>query len=312
MDVRIEDLRFERSRRIVLDVPSLVVRRDRTTVILGPNGAGKTTLLRLIAGLERPAAGRVLVGGAEVVPGRRQDVSYVFQEPVFLRQSVRENLELGLRLRRIPAGERRARIEDAVRLVGIEHLMDRRADQLSGGEARRASIARALCLRSPLVLLDEPLSGLDPATYARLLDELPRLLHAFGVTSVVVTHDHREALRLGEDLVILADGRIRAAGDRRTVFLDPADAAVAQLLGYTVLTMGGRRVAIRQETLKPGPGPIELRGEVEDVHDLVDHLEAVCSIAGTRVRVRLPPGAAPPPRGERMLIHADRACELRT
>jgi ABC-type sugar transport system ATPase subunit len=312
MDVRIEDLRFERSRRVVLDIPSLVIRHDRTTVILGPNGAGKTTLLRLIAGLERPTAGRVVVGGVNVVPGRRQDVAYVFQEPVFLRQSVRENLELGLTLRQVRRDEREARIAAAARLVGIDRLLDRRADQLSGGEARRVSIARALCLRSSLVLLDEPLSGLDPATYTRLLDEWPRLLHAFEATSILVTHSYTEAIRLAEDIVVIVDGRVRAAGDRRSVFLEPTDAAVAQLLGYTVLTVGGRQVAVRQDMLEPGPGPLELWGEVEDVHDLVDHLEALCTIAGTRVRVRLPPGAAPPPRGERILIHADRACELRT
>ncbi len=312
MDVRVEGLRFERSGRVVLDVPSLVIRADRTTVILGPNGAGKTTLLRLIAGLERPTAGRVAVGGVDVVPGRRQDIAFVFQELVFLRQSVRENLELGLKLREVPREEREDRIVSAARLVGIEPLLDRRANELSGGEARRVSIARALCLRSSLVLLDEPLSGLDPGTYARLLDEWPRLLHAFGATSILVTHNHTEAIRLAEDIVVIVEGRVRAAGDRRTVFLDPGDAAVAQLLGYTVLTVGGRRLAVRQEELRRGPGQIEFRGEVEDVHDLVDHVEALCTIAGTRVRVRILSDAAPPSRGERILIHAERACELRT
>lgn len=312
MDVRIEGLRFERSGRVVLDIPSLVVRRDRTTVILGPNGAGKTTLLRLIAGLERPAAGRVTVGGVDVVPGRPRDVAFVFQELVFLRQSVRENLELGLKLRGVPKDERDQRIAGAARLVGIDHLMDRRADQLSGGEARRASIARALCLRSPLVLLDEPLSGLDPDTYARLLDEWPRLLHAFGATSILVTHSYTEALRLAEDIVVIIDGRVRAAGDLRSVFLDPGDAAVARLLGYTVLTIDGRSVAVRRDALRPGPGPVEFRGEVDAVHDLVDYLEVACTLAGTRVRVRLPPGVAPPSPGEQIVVHADRACELRT
>jgi ABC-type sugar transport system ATPase subunit len=310
MDVRVEGLRFARGSRVILDIPSLLVRRDRTTVILGPNGAGKTTLLRLIAGLERATDGRIVIGNSEAGRRHRQDVAFVFQEQVFLRGSVRENLELGLKLRGIPAAERTARINDSARLVAIEQLLDRRADQLSGGEARRASIARALCLRAPLVLLDEPLSGLDPATYARLLDELPPLLHAFGATSILVTHDHREALQLGEDLVVLVDGRVRAAGDRKTVYLDPRDADVARLLGYTVLTIGGRQVAVREEALTPGPGAIEFRGEVEAVRDLVDRVEAVCSIEGTRVRVRLTPGATVPSPGERILIHADRACEL--
>jgi ABC-type sugar transport system ATPase subunit len=311
MDVRVEGLRFERNRRVVLDVPSLVIRPDRTTVILGPNGAGKTTLLRMIAGLERPTAGRVDVGGVEVVPGRARDVAYVFQELVFLRGSVRQNLELGLKLRNVPKDEREARIGAAARVVGIESVLDRRADQLSGGEGKRVGIARALCLRSSLVLLDEPLSGLDPATYMLLLDELPDLLHAFGATSVLVTHNHTEALRLAEDIIVIVDGRVRAAGDRHTVFLDPGDAVVARLLGYTVVTTGDRRVAVREDALTPGPGPIEFSGEVESLRDLVDYLEAVCSINGTRVRVRLPPDVTPPTPGERLLIHADRACEVR-
>ena len=247
MDVQIEGLRFRRDDRVVLDIPSLRLRGDRTTAILGPNGAGKTTLLRLIAALERPSEGRILAGGIPVRPDirTRQNVAYVFQEDVFLRQSVRENLELGLRLRGVLERERNERIDGAAHLLGIAHLLDRRADHLSGGEGRRASLARALCLRAPLVLLDEPLAGLDPATYARLLDELPQVLGAFGATTVLVTHDRHEALRLGQDLVVLVDGRVHAAGGKREVVLNPAGTAVAEILGYSVLIANGRRVAVR-------------------------------------------------------------------
>jgi ABC-type sugar transport system ATPase subunit len=312
MEVLIEGLRFARDGRVVLDIPTLRFRGDRTTVVLGPNGAGKTTLLRLIAGLERPGAGRILVGGAPVSADvrMRQNVAYVFQEHVFLRRSVRENLDLGLRMRKIGRDERRARIEDAARLLGISHLLDRRADRLSGGEGRRAGLARAVCLKAPLVLLDEPLAGVDPATYARLLDELPQVLQAFTATAVLVTHDREEALRLGQDLVVIADGRVKAAGEKRDVVRNPAGVAVAEALGHTVLKTEGRPVAIPRGALQLGPGPVPFSLLVEDVVDLGDHHEIVGCIGTARVRVTAPARAGLPRRGERVVVHADRVWQL--
>jgi ABC-type sugar transport system ATPase subunit len=312
MEVRIEGLRFERDNRVVLDIPALQLRGDRTTVILGPNGAGKTTLLRLIAALERPREGRILAGGAPVRPGVRMQppVAYVFQEHVFLRQSVRENLELGLRLRGLHRSERNERIEEAAHLLGIAHLLERRADRLSGGEGRRAGLARALCLRAPLVLLDEPLAGLDPATYVRLLDELPRVLQAFNATTVLVTHDRHEALCLGEDLVVLVEGRVHAAGAKRDVVSNPVGAAVAEVMGYTVLVADGERVAIRPGALKLGPGSLEFSMLVEELLDLVDHREIVGWIDTVRVHVTASRGPLPQPC-ERVLVHADGAWNIR-
>jgi ABC-type sugar transport system ATPase subunit len=312
MDVHIEGLRFEIDARVVLDIPSLQLHGNRTTAILGPNGAGKTTLLRLIAALEHPNAGRILAGGTPVRShtGKRQNVAYVFQEQVFLRQSVRENLDLGLRLRGLPGRERHERIDQAAQLLGIAHILDRRADRLSGGEGRRASLARALCLRAPLVLLDEPLAGLDPPTYARLLDELPQVLEAFGATTVLVTHDCHEALRLGQDLAVLVDGRVRAAGCKREVVSNPADPEVAELLGYTLLGAAGRTVAVLKGALTPGPGRFEFWMVVAELLDLVDHREIVGCIGNVRVHILAPATAEVPRRGDRMLVHAERACDM--
>ena len=312
MDVEIEDLRFERDGRVVLEIPSLRLRGDRTTAILGPNGAGKTTLLRLIAALECPTTGRILAGGSLVRPGlrTRPNVAYVFQEQVFLGRSVRENLELGLRLRGLRKGQRRERIEQAAQLLGIGHLLDRRADRLSGGEGRRASLARALCLQARLVLLDEPLAGLDPSTYARLLDELPRLLQTFGSTTLLVTHDRHEALRLGQDLVVLVDGRVHAAGEKRDIALAPAGTAVAEVLGYSVLIVDGRRLAVPPGALKLGPGPLEFWMIVDELLDLVDHREIVGFVGTVRVHVTMPTTAETPQRGDRLLVHAVRACDI--
>jgi tungstate transport system ATP-binding protein len=311
MDVEIDGLRFERDRRVVLDIPSLRLRGNRTTVVLGPNGAGKTTLLRLIAALERPQHGCIRVGGA-VVPARSllRQVAFVFQEHVFLRLSVRENLDLALKLRSVDTSARAERIADAARLAGITHLLDRRADRLSGGEGRRASLARALCLRAPLVLLDEPLAGLDPATYVRLLDELPQLLHVFGSTTVLVTHDHREALRLAEDLVVMIDGQVCAAGAKQDVVLNPRTTKVAEALGYVVLTAGGRRLGIGADALKPGPGSVQFELLVEELLDLVDHREIIGSIQDVRVHLTVPLTTVLPDRGRQMAVHVDRACEL--
>jgi ABC-type sugar transport system ATPase subunit len=314
MDICLRDLRFERDDRVVLDIPSLRVGGDRTSVILGPNGAGKTTLLRLIAALERPSAGQILVGGSPVgrATGMRQNVAFVFQEQVFLRQSVRENLALGLRLRGLRRSEIDDRIVEAARLLGISHLLDRRADRLSGGESRRASLARALCLKAPLVLLDEPLAGLDPATYARLLDDLPQVLHAFNATTILVTHDRDEALRLGEDLIVLVDGRVHAAGSKRDIVLNPAGRPAAEVLGYTVLLIDGRAVAIAPGALTPGPGPVEFTFVVEEVLDLVERREMVGYIGEARVHISALSTNELPKRGDRVLVHADRACDLPT
>ena len=305
MDVEFEKVQVERGGRRVLDIPSLRLRSGRTTAVLGPNGSGKTTLLRLIAGLERARAGRVSYGGSA-----KPSVAYVFQEEVFLRRSVRDNLELGLRLRGVNNAEMRGRVDEAAARLGISHLMDRRADHLSGGEGRRVNLARALCLRASLVLLDEPLEGLDGRTYSRLLDELPQVLGAFDATTLLVTHNRHEALRLAQDLVVLVDGRVRAAGDKRAVMMNPALVDVAEVLGYSVLVSNGRRVAVPPDALTLGPGRLEFSMIVEDLLDLVWQREIVGRVGEARVHVAIPATGETPQRGDRALIHADRYCDL--
>jgi len=305
MDLFFDGVRVERDGRLVLDIPSLRVHGGRTTAILGPNGSGKTTLLRLIAGLERPSAGKVSIGGAP-------HIAYVFQEEVFLKQSVRDNLELGLHLRGVDKAETRVRVEEAASLLGITHLMDRRADHLSGGEGRRVSLARALCLRAPLVLLDEPLEGLDERTYSRLLDELPHLLSAFDATTLLVTHNRHEALRLAQDLVVLVDGRVHAAGDKRDVASNPRVIEVAEVLGYSVLVVdeSRRQVAVPPGALKLGPGQLQFSMVVDNVFDVVDSREIGGRIGDVRVHVALSGTDETPQSGDRVPVHAERFCDL--
>ena len=308
MDVQLDNVRVDRRGRTVLDVPSLRIQGKRTVAILGPNGAGKSTLLRLIAGLDRPLRGEVRIGGS---PARRgQDIAYVFQEQVFLGRSVRANLELGLRLRGRARVETAGRVEAAMSLLGIAHLADRRADRLSGGEGRRVSLARALCLRAPLVLLDEPLAGLDERTYSRLLDELPRLLAAFDATTVLVTHNRHEALRLAQYLVVLVDGRVLAAGDKHDIIMNPRVSEVAEALGYSVLDAGGRRLAVPPGALRLGRGLLEFTLAVDDVLDLVYAKEIVGRVGTTRVRVECPATDESPRPGARLIVNAEKSFEV--
>jgi putative spermidine/putrescine transport system ATP-binding protein len=306
-DVTLEGVRIEREGRVVLDVPALSLRSKRTTAILGPNGSGKTTLLRAIARLEQHG-GRISIAGSQVQTQRH--LAYVFQEEVFLRQSVRRNLELGLQLRAIGRDERRQRIEDAARLVSIEPLLERRADRLSGGEGRRVSLARALCLRAPVVLLDEPLAGLDEGAYARLIDELPRIVEAFDATTILVTHSRDEALRLADDLIVLVDGKVRRGGGTQEVAANPRVDVVAEVLGYTLLVTPSQCIAVPPGALRVGGGQPEFSMVVERVLDMVGVHEIAGRIGDAPVRVPLGASETRPMPGDRMTVHPIRFCEV--
>ena len=201
-----------------LDV-SLRLPGQGVSVLLGPSGCGKTTVLRALAGLERPQ-GRVALNGsiwqddaanAHFVPTHRRAIGYVFQEAsLFPHLSVQANLDYGRR--RIPSADQRIALDEAVTLLGIGHLLDRRPDRLSGGERQRVAIARALLTSPKLLLMDEPLSALDPARKAEILPYLERLNRRLGLPMVYVTHSHDEAARLADHLVLMQSGQVVASG----------------------------------------------------------------------------------------------------
>jgi len=306
MDVAVEALRFERGGRTVLDVAALTFAGGSTTAVFGPNGSGKTTLLRLIGGLERPTAGGVRIGGTAVTrdPASRRHVAFAFQEAVFLGGSVRRNLDLALRLRGLPPADRDGRIAEAARECGIEPILDRSARQLSSGEAQRANLARALALRAPVTLLDEPLTGIDRVTRVQLLDDLPRMLATFAATTILVTHDREEAFRLADHLVVLVDGGVRAVGPKAEVYARPPDRTTAELLGYSVVSTGGRMIGVPASawTVANGDAPFELL--VERVVDMGNHMHAVGLVGGVRVDLRLRPGDPVLSPGNRVLLAA--------
>ena len=283
MDVTLDGVTVVRRGRTVLGVPTLAFRHGSTTAVFGPNGSGKTTLLRVVAGLERPVAGHARVGGVDAAGPRTGPprVAIAFQEPVFVGGTVRRNLALALQLRGVPAAEWPPRIAEVAAECGIAPVLDRQARQLSGGEAQRANLARALALRAPVTLLDD----------------LPRLLATFATTTVLVTHDREEAFRLADDLVILVDGAVRAAGPKGHLYRAPADQAVAELLGYTVLPAAGRLLAVPPGALRLGAGTPGFMLQVERVVDMGNHPHLIGRIGAVRVDLRLGAGQAAPTPG---------------
>lgn len=302
MDIEIRDLVFQRG-EFRLDVPELTFVGGRVTALVGPNGSGKSTLLRLMAGLERQQAGTITLDGAQRAPRDRQrSLAYAFQEAVFLGGSLRQNLDLALRLRGVAGAERDTRADDAANACGIGALLDRDAARLSGGERQRANLARALCLAAPVTLLDEPMAGLDGPARTALLHDLPGLLSAYAATTVLVTHTRDEALRLGDDMVVMIDGSVRAAGPKREVFLAPPDPATAAFLGYAVVTTDRDTLAIRPGTLAAGAGDCTFDLVVETVVDMATHHEVAGSIGGTAVA--LPWHGDLPAPGDRVVVSA--------
>ena len=295
MEVSVSGLEFSRAGAFRLAIPELSFREGRVTALVGPNGSGKSTLLRIIAGLERPSSGSVRLGTADArgdfTPERQ--VAFAFQQSVFLRGTVRSNMDLALRLRGVDSTARPQRIREAAEACGIAALLDRPASKLSGGEARRANLARALALRAPVTLLDEPLAGLDGPGRRQLLHELSGLLSAFATTAILVTHDREEAMYLSDDVVVLLDGNVHAVGETGTVFRSPPDVETARFLGYTVLPTDSGPVAVPPGHLAAGPGEVEFPVSAERIADLGTHRELIGRVADVLITARIDEGGGP-------------------
>ncbi|MCS7007381.1 MAG: ABC transporter ATP-binding protein [Gaiellaceae bacterium] len=246
--------------RRALDDVSLEVARGEIVTVLGPSGSGKTTLLRVIAGLERPDRGRVLLEGVDLagVPPHRRGVGLVFQDhALFPHRDVWGNVVFGLRMQGASEEEIARRGRELLALVGLEGFERRSVATLSGGEQQRVALARALAPQPRVLLLDEPLGSLDRALRDRLLEDLADLFERLRLTALYVTHDQAEAFALGDRVAILREGRLAQVGTPDEIWTRPADADVARFLG-----LGNLRghALIRPEAVRVRPAVDGSRG----------------------------------------------------
>lgn len=275
--LKVHDLQVRFDNTLVLDIPDLSLNRGEVFVILGPNGAGKSTLLMAAAGILKPSRGTICFSNTNDLSNLeyRRRVSTIFQSPLLLSESVESNIACGLRFRGLKKAEIRDRVNNWMDLLHIVHLADRKATTLSGGEAQRVSLARAFCLQTDLILMDEPFSALDSPTRQELLNDLRDILAKTGQTCIYVTHEHEEALAIADRVAIMFNGEIHQIDRTKTVFSQPATPQVAAFMGV--------------ENIIPG-NVVNRRDELLQIK--VDHtfLEAAGDItAGTQVYICIRP-----------------------
>ncbi len=306
-------------------------------VLLGPSGCGKTTLLRMIAGLETPSSGRILIGGTDVtaLPPARRGVGMVFQNyALYPHMTVRENIALGLKVRGLDRAKIEQRIAFAANLVQIGEYLERRPRALSGGQRQRVALARVIAREPAVSLMDEPLSNIDAQLRTIMRAELLRIHRAVGMTTIYVTHDQEEAMGLGDRITVMNFGHIEQIGSPDEVYGHPANAFVARFIGSPRMNLvrvdrhpGAAMVetpflrvpvpdgiaispevlvGFRSEDARPGAaeeGETEVRGQV----DVVEHLGAQIELHfrtedGQEVVVRRPRGENQWREGERIVL----------
>ncbi len=256
----------------------LCIEENEYFVILGPTASGKTLLLELIAGFYRPDSGEIAIGGRDVTrnPPEQRDVGFVYQDySLFPHLNVEENIDFGLKLKRIDRSDRNNKVQEIMDTLGISHLSHRYSLTLSGGEQQRVALARAIVTDPRILLLDEPLSALDNRTQGLLRDELKRMHREAGLTTVHVTHDQTEAMVLADRIAVMMDGKVVQVGTPEEIFNSPANSAIAEFVGTENILSG---VVASNEG---GLAVIEVGGNL---------MEAVSDYgAGERVRLCLRP-----------------------
>ena len=241
--LELRDLEVRRGGVEVLDVPSLHLRDRELVALIGPNGSGKSTLLLSMMGLLERTAGEILYRGSAVPPGRamieyRRKLALVLQEPCLFDLTVHENVASALRMRGIGHAEVRRRVGAYLERFRLGSMAERSARKLSGGEARRVNLARALVTEPEVLLLDEPFTSLDPPTRQSIVDDLERTIRDTGTAAILVTHDQAEALRLSDRIVVMDGGRIAQADAPSIVLNDPLNAFVASWVGMETILDG--------------------------------------------------------------------------
>jgi len=299
---------------------TLAVPRGSFVSVLGPSGCGKSTLLRLLAGLETPQAGQILIDGHDVThaPASGRGLSMVFQSyALFPHLSVAENIQFGLKVRRVPAADRARQLAEAVEMVGLEGCERRKPAELSGGQRQRVALARAVVSGHPLCLMDEPLSNLDAKLRHSVRRDIKALQRRLSLTVVYVTHDQSEAMSLSDEVILMRDGRIVQSGSPRALYERPADVFAAEFIGDPPMAVieaaalglpPEGRVGIRVERIRPaaaGTAP-DLTATISEIEFLgghtrlfLDHPQArglglildgpACWAVGQTVGLTLPP-----------------------
>jgi sulfate/thiosulfate transport system ATP-binding protein len=241
------------------------------TALLGPSGCGKSTVLRMIAGLERPDAGRVSVAGEELTDASVQErrLGFVFQHyALFRHMNVRDNVAFGLSVRKVGKAAQRSRVDELLELVGLAPFAERYPDQLSGGQRQRVALARALAPRPRVLLLDEPFGALDAHVRQELRRWLDELHRELAVTSLFVTHDQEEALELAHEVVVMDHGRVEQIGSADDIYNRPASAFVAAFVGASNMLRG----VVRDGQIRLGQAPVAAATGIADGTEAVAYI----------------------------------------
>lgn len=304
---------------------SLTIPQGKFVCLLGPSGCGKTTLLRMIAGLEAATAGRILLDGDDVtrIPTHKRDFGMVFQNlALFPHLTVGENIAYPLRIRGVSKADCFAAVKRLLDLVQLPDMAGRPVSKLSGGQKQRVAIARALALEPKLFLLDEPLSALDAKLRESMQIELKQLQQKLGITTIVVTHDQREAMTMADLVVVMSQGKVHQVAPPVEIYRKPKDAFVADFIGSTNLisgrisgsgelavpggtlladdlpATGDVTLSVRPENIRVTAGsgdntPGCLAGEVSYIRDLGASIEMYLSVAGQQITAITTPSDRP-------------------
>src|SRR5246500_271952 len=267
MSIEVRNIKKRFGEFLAVDDVSLEIPDGSLTAVLGPSGSGKSTLLRVIAGLERPDSGEVILAGKDAtgLSPQRRDVGFVFQHyAAFKHMTVRDNVAFALTIRKRPKQEIKERVDELLELVQLQGFADRYPSKLSGGQRQRMALARALAAKPRVLLLDEPFGALDARVRAEPRDWLRRLHEEVHVTTVFVTHDQEEAMEVADRVAVLDHGRLEQVGAPAELYDAPASDFVLRFVGDAV-RLGSRLVRPHEIVLRRWPGDEAVEVEVERI-----------------------------------------------